>query len=251
MRHHLVRCTMTITIQTPWTYELFDEAMVVFERSLNRTIHIKCPHDTKTMLENIAAWSRSRGHSVITVDEDRMIVTVKKKPKKTIGVYQPSIGPSKPPAPPTSGSNAVKPSIKHSTNCNDCGRFHICPKSRNVENYKLRSECSDFISEVTYDSVFNKGKYGVHTYEEFVDRFRGLPADQEWELIKLYDSYIEALKKDWNARYTYCSGCFKDVRRDNTYTELTKDGKLLIKCKNCDTVWYVRDAEGREKNHTE
>ena len=78
---------------------------------------------------------------------------------------------------------------------------------------------------------------------EFADRFKGLPADQEWELIKLYDRYIEALKKDWSTRYTYCSGCFKDVRRDNTYTELTKDGKLLIKCKSCNTIWYVKDAE--------
>lgn len=76
--------TMTVTIQTPWTYALFDEAMVTFERSLNRIIHIRCSHDTKIMLENIASWAKSRGHSVITIDEDRMIVTVKKKLKKII-----------------------------------------------------------------------------------------------------------------------------------------------------------------------
>lgn len=100
--------TMTVTIQTPWTYELFNEAMLTFERSLNRTIHIRCSHDTKIMLENIAYWAESRGHSVLTIDEDRMMVTIKKKPEKLKGVYQPK-GPSKPPAPPTSDSNAVKP----------------------------------------------------------------------------------------------------------------------------------------------
>lgn len=100
--------TMTVTIQTPWTYELFDKAMCTFEHSLNRTIHIRCSHDTKIMLENIAYWARSRGHSVLTIDEDRMMVTIKKKPEKLKGVYQPK-GPSKPPAPPTSDSNAIKP----------------------------------------------------------------------------------------------------------------------------------------------
>lgn len=78
---------MTVTIQTPWTYELFNEAMVTFERSLNRIVHIRCSHDTKTMLENIASWAKSRGHSVITIDEDAMKVTVKKKLKKTVGGY--------------------------------------------------------------------------------------------------------------------------------------------------------------------
>lgn len=81
---------------------------LLFERSLNRTIHIKCSHDTKTMLENIACWAKSRGHSVLTIDEDRMMVTIKKKPEKIKGVYQPR-GPSEPPTPPTSDSNAVKP----------------------------------------------------------------------------------------------------------------------------------------------
>lgn len=236
---------MTITIQTPWTYELFEEAMITFERSLNRIVHIKCSHDTKIMLENIAFWAKSRGHSVITVDEDRMIVTVKKKPMKLTGVYQPSNGLSKPPAPPTSGSNAVKPVVKLDQNCTDCGRFHSCPKSKHVENYQLRSGCGDFISEATHDAVFNNGEYNIHTYEAFSGRFKGLSADQEWELIKLYDRYIEALKKDWSSRYTYCSGCFKDVRRDNTYTEITNDGRLLIKCKSCNTVWYVRDKNER------
>lgn len=99
---------MTVTIQTPWTHELYDEAMLTFERSLNRTIHIKCSHDTVTMLNNIAEWAKSRGHTVLTIDEDRMMVTIKKKPEKLRGVYQPK-GPSKPPAPPTSDSNAVKP----------------------------------------------------------------------------------------------------------------------------------------------
>lgn len=234
--------TMTVTIQTPWTYELFDEAMLTFERSLNRTIHIRCSHDTKTMLENIACWAKSRGHSVLTVDEDRMLVTIKKKPQKVSGGYQPK-GPSKPTALPTTGSNAVKPRYKLGSECKNCGRLHSCEKAHHLENYLLKCTCVDFISESTHDAVFNKGKYNIHTYEEFADRFKGLPADQEWELIKLYDRYIEALKKDWSTRYTYCSGCFKDVRRDNTYTELTKDGKLLIKCKSCNTIWYVKDAE--------
>ena len=233
---------MTVTIQTPWTHELFDEAMLTFERSLNRTIHIRCSHDTKTMLENIATWAKSRGHSVLTIDEDRMLVTVKKKPKKTTGGYQPKDS-SKPTALPTTGSNAVKPRYTLGSECKNCGRLHSCEKAHHLENYLLKCACGDFISEATHDAVFNKGKYTIHTYEEFADRFKGLPADQEWELIKLYDRYIEALKKDWSTRYTYCSGCFKDVRRDNTYTELTKDGRLLIKCKDCGTVWYVKDAE--------
>jgi hypothetical protein len=174
-----------------------------------------------------------------------MLITVKKKPKKITGGYQPSNGLSKPPAPPTSGSNAVKPVVKLDQNCNDCGRFHNCSKSKHIENYQLRCGCGDFISEATHDAVFNNGECNIHTYETFAARFKGLSADQEWELIKLYDRYIEALKKDWSARYTYCSGCFKDVRRDNTYTEITSDGRLLIKCKSCNTVWYVRDKHER------
>lgn len=239
----MLRCTMTVTIQTPWTYELFNEAMVTFERSLNRIIHIKCSHDTKIMLENIAFWAESRGHSVITVDEDGMSVTVKKKPKKTVGGYQPVVNTSKPLSPPTSGSNAVKPRYERGSECKNCGRLHGCIKATHFENYSITAACGDFVSESTHDSVFNKGKYNVHTFEEFADRFKGLTAEQEWELIKLYDRYVEALKKDWSTRYTYCSGCFKDARKDNTYTELTKDGKLLIKCKSCNTIWYVKDAE--------
>lgn len=234
--------TMTITIQTPWTYELFDEAMLTFEHSLNRTIHIRCSHDTKTMLENIACWAKSRGHTVLTIDEDRMLITIKKKPQKVSGGYQPK-GSSKLMVPPTTGSNAVKPRYKLGSECKNCGRLHSCAEAHRLETFSQKCACGSFISEATHDAVFNKGKYTIHTYEEFADKFKGLPADQEWELIKLYDRYIEALKKDWSTRYTYCSGCFKDVRRDNTYTELTKDGKLLIKCKSCNTIWYVKDAE--------
>ena len=235
--------TMTVTIQTPWTYELFNEAMVTFERSLNRIVHIRCSHDTKTMLENIASWAKSRGHSVITIDEDAMKVTVKKKLKKTVGGYQPVVNSSKPLSPPTSGSTAVKPMRTRDAECKMCGRLHSCVKGTHLENYKLRPGCGDFISEATHDAVFNKGKYNVHTYNEFADRFKGLPADQEWELISLYRRYVEALEKDWNTRYTHCCGCHGTVERNNKYTELTKDGKLLIKCKSCNTVWYVRDTD--------
>lgn len=233
---------MTITIQTKWTYELFEEAVATFEKSLSRILHIRCSHDAVTMLENISCWSRSRGHTVLTVDKDRMMVTIKKKSKKISGGYQP-YGPSTPPNPPTSGSNAVKPTCTSSRGCNECGRFNSCTKSKHIENYRLRSNCIDFVTESTHSDVFNKGKHLIHTYEEFSDMFKGLSSDQEWELIKLYDRYVETLKKSWSNRYTYCSGCFKDVRRDNTCTELTTDGRLLIKCKSCGTVWYVKDAK--------
>jgi RNase P subunit RPR2 len=68
-----------------------------------------------------------------------------------------------------------------------------------------------------------------------------MPAEQEWELIKLWDDYINKAKQSWSSRYTYCTGCFKDVRRDNTTSEVTSDGKLLIKCRSCGTIWYVKD----------
>lgn len=127
--------TMTVTIQTPWTYELFDEAMLTFERSLNRTIHIKCSHDTRTMLDNIAYWAKSRGHSVLTIDEDRMMVTIKKKPQKIKGVYQPK-GPSKPPTPPTSGSNAAKPIYDADRLDSATGLFaRILNYSEHMENF--------------------------------------------------------------------------------------------------------------------
>ena len=114
---------MTVTIQTPWTYELFNEAMLTFERSLSRTIHIKCSHDTKTMLKNIESWAKSRGHSVSTANEERMIVTIRKKPQRAIGVYQPDVNVERP-KPPTSGSNAVKETAdkKQLRKCTTCGR---------------------------------------------------------------------------------------------------------------------------------
>lgn len=227
--------TMTVTIQTPWTYELFNEAMLTFERSLNRTIHVRCTHDTTTMLENIATWAKSRGHSVLTIDEDRMLVTVKKKLKKTTGGYQPTVNTPKP-SPPTSGSNAVKSTARLDTNCNDCGRVNTCPKSKFIENYRLKSKCLDFISEDTQEAV----KHSICTYEDLAANLHRLSPDQEWELISLYRNYIERMENSWNTRYTYCTGCHKTVRRDNTYTELTPDGRLLIKCKSCDMLWYVK-----------
>ena len=227
--------TMTVTIQTPWTYELFNEAMLTFEHSLNRTIHIRCAHDTKVMLENIAAWAKSRGHSVLTIDEDRMLVTVKKKPKKTTGVYQPEVNTPKP-NPPTSGSNAVKSTAKVVTTCIDCGRAENCPKAKYIENYRLKSRCIDFISEDTQAAV----KHNVYTYEDLATNIHQLSPDQEWELISLYRNYVERMEDSWNERYTYCTGCHKTVRRDNTYTELTPDGRQLIKCKSCDMLWYVK-----------
>lgn len=180
---------MTVTIQTPWTYELFNEAMLTFERSLSRTVHVRCAHDTTTMLENIATWAKSRGHSVLTIDEARMIITIRKKPMKTTGGYQPK-GPSKLTELPTSGSNAVK--------------------------------------------------HTIYTYEDLAANIHELSPDQERELISLYRNYVERMENSWNARYTYCTGCRKTVRRDNTYTELTPDGRLLIKCKSCDMLWYVK-----------
>lgn len=227
--------TMTVTIQTPWTYELFNEAMLTFEHSLNRTIHVRCAHDTTTMLENIATWAKSRGHSVLTIDKDRMLVTVKKKPKKTTGGYQPEVNTPKP-NPPTSGSNAVKSTAKVATTCNNCGRAANCPKAKHIENYRLKSECLNFISEETQAAV----KHNVCTYEDLAANIHRLSPDQEWELISLYRNYVDRMEDSWNARYTYCTGCHKTVRRDNTYTELTPDGRQLIKCKSCDVIWYVK-----------
>ena len=227
--------TMTVTIQTPWTYELFNEAMLTFERSLNRTIHVRCAHDTTTMLENIATWAKNRGHSVLTIDEDRMLITVKKKPKKTTGGYQPEVNTPKP-NPPTSGSNAVKSTAHVTTTCIDCGRAKNCSKAKYIENYRLKSRCIDFISEDTQAAV----KHDICTYEDLAANIHQLSPDQEWELISLYRNYVERMEDSWNERYTYCTGCHKTVRRDNTYTELTSDGRQLIKCKSCDMLWYVK-----------
>ena len=172
---------MTVTIQTPWTYELFNEAMLTFEHSLNRTIHIRCSHDTKTMLENIATWAKSRGHSVLTIDEDRMLVTIKKKPKKITGGYQPEVNTPRP-NPPTSGSNAVKPTAKVSTACNDCGRAEDCPKAKHVENYRLKSRCIDFISEDTQAAV----KHDICTYEDLAANIHQYCRTIGFEFAKLH-----------------------------------------------------------------
>lgn len=71
---------MTLTIQTKWTYELFEEAMLTFEHSLNRTVRINCPYDTETMISNIATWAKSRGHKAIA-EFDRKSVRVQKRKK--------------------------------------------------------------------------------------------------------------------------------------------------------------------------
>lgn len=136
--------------------------------------------------------------------------------------------------------------MRRKNECHDCGRHRYCERARHIENYKLNSGCNDFITEATYDVMFDKGVHVIHTvptYNEFANIFADMPAEQEWELIKLWENYVDKAKQSWSSRYTYCTGCFKDVRRDNTYTELTKDGKLLIKCKSCNTIWYVKDAE--------
>ena len=152
---------MTVTIQTPWTYELFDEAMLTFERSLNRTIHIKCSHDTKTMLENIACWAKSRGHSVLTIDEDRMMVTIKKKPQKIKGVYQPR-GPSEPPTPPTSDSNAVKPARNADRLDGAIGLLaRILNYSEHMENFD-RYDCK----AVSVDNI----QKAFEEYKEYLQR---------------------------------------------------------------------------------
>ena len=153
--------TMTVTIQTPWTHELFDEAMLTFERSLNRTIHIKCSHDTTVMLENIAYWAKGRGHSVLTIDEDRMMVTIKKKPEKTMGVYHPN-SPSKPLAPPTSGSNAVKPARDADKLEGAIGLLaRILNYSEHMENFN-QSDCN----VVSVDNI----QKAFEEYKEYLQR---------------------------------------------------------------------------------
>lgn len=130
--------------------------------------------------------------------------------------------------------------------CHNCGRHRYCKQATHIKNYGLSSRCQDFISEATYDLVFDRGVHVVHTiptYSEFANIFSDMPPEQEWELIKLWEDYVNKVKQSWSSRYTYCTGCFKDVRKDNTYTEFTEDGKLLIRCRGCDTIWYVKDAE--------
>ena len=152
---------MTVTIQTPWTYELFNEAMLTFERSLNRTIHIRCSHDTKTMLDNIAYWAKSRGHSVLTIDEDRMMVTIKKKPQKIKGVYQPK-GPLEPPTPPTSGSNAIKPARDVDRLDGAIGLLaRILNYSEHMENFD-RNDCK----AVSVDNI----QKAFEEYKEYLQR---------------------------------------------------------------------------------
>lgn len=86
----------------------------------------------------------------------------------------------------------------------------------------------------------NAVKRKIYTYEELAEGLKERDPDYEWELISLYRKYIERMESSWNTRYTYCTGCHKTVRRDNTYTEPTLDGRILIKCKSCDMLWYVK-----------
>lgn len=128
--------------------------------------------------------------------------------------------------------------------CHYCGRHRYCERAKHIENYGFNSGCQDFITEATYDVMFNKGVHMIHTvptYNEFANIFANMSAEQEWELIKLWEDHINNVKQSWSSRYTYCTGCFKDVRRDNTTSEVTSDGKLLIRCKGCGTIWYVKD----------
>jgi hypothetical protein len=113
------------------------------------------------MLENIATWVRDRGHSVLTIDEDRMLVTVKKKPKKITGGYQPSSS-SKPPAPPTSCSNAVKPA--HNTDKLE-GAIGLLARilnySEHMENFD-RHDCK----AVSVDNI----QKAFEEYKEYLQR---------------------------------------------------------------------------------
>lgn len=72
--------TMTVTVQTRWTYELFTEALATFEKSPNKTMHVSCERDTPIMMHNIAEWARSQGHKVV-VEENRKSVRIQKRAK--------------------------------------------------------------------------------------------------------------------------------------------------------------------------
>lgn len=53
------------------------------------------------------------------------------------------------------------------SNCHKCIRENVCPKAKHIENYKIKSKCSEFIdsdwreilSELSHDQICELMKY--------------------------------------------------------------------------------------------
>ena len=89
------------------------------------------------------------------------------------------------------------------------------------------------------------------TFENFRKLFfDGLDPEEYSNQIYKFKKYIDRISDDFHKEYTYCAGCRQMVKKNEVYAEqsrsLTFPNRSLIKCKKCNTTWYIRDDDEDE-----
>ena len=57
--------------------------------------------------------------------------------------------------------------------CKDCLKSNICSKAKNIENYKMKSGCSDFVHRECYELLHGLSPEQVKELMRFADSLRG------------------------------------------------------------------------------
>lgn len=78
-------------------------------------------------------------------------------------------------------------------------------------------------------------------FKEFKAQFDGLGPEEYQRQIKTFEHYLKEVSDRFYKKYTYCTGCKKLVKFANKHIKESDDGRLLIRCDKCNSVWFVRD----------
>ena len=56
--------------------------------------------------------------------------------------------------------------------CKNCMKNNICSKAKNIENYKIKSDCRDFIHKECYEILHDLSSEQIRELMEFADSLR-------------------------------------------------------------------------------
>ena len=57
--------------------------------------------------------------------------------------------------------------------CEVCLKNNVCPKAKNIENYKMKSDCSEFIHKECYELLHDLSSEQIKELMRFADSLRG------------------------------------------------------------------------------
>lgn len=230
-----------------WTYENLSNLIKEFKASDKETLWLDVLNHTEMEIKRVCEWSGAYGLNTKYLPKENLVIIYTDEYEKDInthvkvvkclsgphrpGPYKYTPGESFKPTPPTSGSNACGPR----RNCSSCGFQSVCDKAKNIENYRICTDCTNYIRDDIIDTYWDWQKVTNKMNEEQLNFF-----------IDLGYKFLEDLKNKTMQALTCCPRCGSS-KEVHEVQDIISEKIYKVKCSKCGCVWHRNENAKRIK----